>query len=97
MVDVATASGPEDARKGFRLLKGENPEALPPAPVPLAQGHGQPPRKPPAAPAFSSDPEPEKPLNELEARIKELEAENRELLAAVSWLYDQLKEHRPSK
>lgn len=82
MGQALTVSNPNDKR--FRLLKDE---AAPPSPVP--QGAGNPPSKPPAAPpAAVPAPEP----NPLERRIKQLEAENDELVCALYFMQQQYEE-----
>lgn len=80
----------------FRLLQDE--EGAPPSPKPAPQGIGQPPAKPPKAPPLAAVPAPDpKQPNPLETRIKELEQENEQLVGAIYYLQQQIKELRDSK
>jgi hypothetical protein len=98
MGQMVTESGPErpDPKAGFRLVQDEEAAAVPPSPVPLPQGAGNPPEKPPAAPPAAAEPEPKR-LNTFEIKIKQLNDENQQLLCAVYWLQEQLKELRSPK
>lgn len=81
--------------KRFRLLQDEEVTV----PVPLPQGVGQPPAKPPAAPPLAAVPEPEprKQPKTLEMRVKQLEQENDQLVCALYYLQQELKELRSQK
>lgn len=93
---VADSSSDANADKRFRLVQDE--EGATPSPAPLPQGVGKPPSKPPAAPPLAAVPEPEpKKLNNLETKIKELKQENEQLVCALYYLQQELKELRGSK
>ncbi len=94
---MANSSADPDHR--FRLLSGEAPQ-----PIPQAQGAGMPPSEPPKAPPAASEPEREKPKKnipkkkkELEERIRHLEAENDQLVCALYFLQQEIKELREPK
>lgn len=83
--------------KRFRLLQDEGVAA--PSPVPLPQGVGKPPSKPPLAPPAAVPapaPEPEG-LNTFQIKIKQLQQENEQLVCALYYLQQELKELRRSK
>jgi hypothetical protein len=87
-----SVSDPNDKR--FRLLQDE--EGAPPSLDP--KGAGKPPAKPPKAPPLAAVPAPDpKGPNPLETRIKELEQENEQLVGAIYYLQQQVKELRDSK
>jgi hypothetical protein len=90
-----TVSDP-NSDKRFRLVADE--EGAPPA-VPLPQGAGQPPEKPPIAPpAAVPQPEPHNPKRvNLEIEVMELKKENDELICALYYLQQELKDLRDSK
>lgn len=102
---VADSVSDPNSDKRFRLVQDE--EGAPPSVNPMPKGAGKPPAKPPKAPPLASVPAPEpekqpkaeqkKELNPLEARIKELEQENEQLVGAVYYLQQQVKELRDSK
>lgn len=88
--------------KRFRLLQDE--EGVP-SPVPLPKSAGNPPVKPPMAPPLAAVPEPEprkdpvqapKRIN-LELEVMELKKENDQLVSALYYLQQELKELRDSK
>lgn len=91
---VADSVSDPNNDKRFRLLQDE--EGATPSPKP--KDAGQPPAKPPKAPPLASVPAPEpKQPNPLETRNKELEQENEQLVAAIYYLQQQIKELRDSK
>lgn len=100
----AVADSDENREKRFRLL-AESSQQPSPAPMPLAQGSGNPPGQPPEAPAAASDPEPQKrPKKQspkkkvaLEDRVRQLEKENEQLVCALYFLQQQVKELREPK
>jgi len=85
-----------DPAKRFRLVSEEAP-----MPAPPPQDSGQPPPEPPKAPPMAASPVPEpdkkkKPLKkyELEERVRELEKENEQLVCALYFLQQEVKELR---
>lgn len=95
MGQVLTDSISDPNDKRFRLLQDE--EGAPSA-VPLPKGDGKPPSKPPMAPPLAAVPAPDpKNPNPLETRIKQLENENEQLVCALYYLQQELKDLRDSK
>ena len=93
---VADSVSDPNNDKRFRLLQDE--EGAPPSASPLPKGAGQPPSKPPKAPPLAAIPSPDpKQPTPLEMRIKELEQENEQLVGAIYYLQQQIKELRDSK
>lgn len=99
MAQPAGSSGPDEFLKGFHLVS-ENEET----PVTQPAMAGQPPSKPPIAPPMAASPEPDpdrkrKPKAEkkqeakdVQERLKRLEDENAQLLCALYWMQQELKE-----
>lgn len=100
---VADSVSDPNNDKRFRLLQDE--EGAPPSPLP--KGEGNPPRKPPIAPPVPAggDPEREDEKNpvqvpqrvNLELQVMELKQENDQLICALYYLQQELKELRGSK
>jgi len=92
---VADSVSDPNNDKRFRLLQDEEGA---PSPNPKPKGTGQPPAKPPKAPPLAAVPSPDpKQPNPMETRIKELEQENEQLVGAIYYLQQQIKELRDSK
>lgn len=96
---MADSISDPNSDKRFRLLQDE--EGAPPStpPVPLPKDSGTPPGKPPIAPPLAAvpDPDPNKQPNTFELKIKQLQQENDQLVCALYYLQQELKELRDSK